>query len=99
MELSAKPRQKPDYRLEKLDDELLLYHPGRTAIMYCNTTASLIWQLCDGLRTGQEIANLLSTAYEQPTAEMAAAVAATLEQFCRHGAIELDSQSARQKSG
>lgn len=99
MELTAKPRPKPDYRLEKIDQELLLYHPSRTTIMYCNATASLIWQLCDGQRTGQEIADLLSAAYEQPAADMAAAVADILEQFCRHGAIELDGLPPRKKSG
>ncbi len=99
MDLTAKPRARPDYRLEKLDDELLLYHPSRTTIMYCNVTASLIWQLCDGQRTGQEIADLLSMAYEQPAAEMAAAVADTLAQFCRHGAIDLGDAPIRPKSG
>ena len=50
-----KPRRKPDYRLEAIDNELLLYHPAETKILYCNETASLIWQLCDGQRTLQEI--------------------------------------------
>jgi len=33
MDLQDKPKQKPDYRLEALDDELLLYHPNQTTIM------------------------------------------------------------------
>jgi len=99
MDLTAKPRPQPDYRLEKLDDELLLYHPSRTTIMYCNAAASLIWQLCDGQRTGQEIADLLSAAYEQPAAEMAAAVADTLAEFCRHRAIDWSDSPIRPKSG
>ncbi len=84
MELSCKPRQTPDFRLEQLDGELLLYHPGQTTIMYCNSTASLIWGLCDGQRTVQDIIGLLSAAYEQT---VAADVEATLEQFHQHGAI------------
>jgi hypothetical protein len=86
MELSCKPRQTPVFRLEQLDGELLLYHPGRTTIMYCNQTASLIWGLCDGRRSVQDIIGLLSAAYGQ-AATVADDVEATLEQFHQHGAI------------
>lgn len=83
-----KPRQKADYRLEIIDDELLLFHPGQTKIIYCNPTASLIWQLCDGQRTTQEITTLLRAAYPEASAALAADVAATLQQFAGHGAID-----------
>jgi hypothetical protein len=83
-----KPRQKPDYRLEILDGELLLYHPGQTKILYCNQTASLIWQLCDGRRTAQEIITLLGESFPEAAETVAADVEATLQQFLRHGAIE-----------
>jgi hypothetical protein len=101
MDLSDKPTQKPDYRLEKLDDELLLYHPDRTVIMYCNPTASLVWQLCDGQRTIGQMIDLLRAAYDQPEAVITADVLAALEQFCRHGAVQLgpENQPARRKSG
>ncbi|MEM7346610.1 MAG: PqqD family protein [Chloroflexota bacterium] len=85
---SAIPHQKPDYRLEQLDDELLLYHPTRTSIMYCNETASIIWHLCDGQRTTEEIVSLLSAAYEQPPETVLADVDAVLCQFYEHQAIE-----------
>ena len=55
--------------------------------MYCNPTASLIWGLCDGQRTVQEIIALLGAAYEQAAAAVAADVEATLGQFYQHGAI------------
>jgi Coenzyme PQQ synthesis protein D (PqqD) len=102
MELSCKPRQTPDFRLEQLDGELLLYHPGQTTIMYCNPTASLIWGLCDGQRSVQGIIALLSAAYEQAAAAVAADVKATLEQFHQHGAIGYvgeDGQVVKKKSG
>lgn len=98
MELSCIPQQKPDFRLEQLDGELLLYHPSRTTIIYCNPTASLIWQLCDGTRAVEEIIALLSAAYEQPADTLAAEIAATLAQFRQHQAIEYVGETAR-KSG
>ena len=81
------PQQKTDYHLEQLDGELLLYHPNQTVIMYCNPTASLIWQLCTGQHTVQDISTLLSTAYEQPENSVALQVEATLQQFYQHQAI------------
>jgi hypothetical protein len=99
MELQDKPKQKPDYRLEKLDDELLLYHPDRTTIMYCNATASLVWQLCDGERTVGEMIDLLCAAYDQPEAAITAEVISTLEKLCRHGAVTVGSYDAARKSG
>ncbi|MFN8459218.1 MAG: PqqD family protein [Anaerolineae bacterium] len=86
--LSAKPQRQPDYRLESLDGELLLYHPGQTQILYCNQTASLIWQLCDGQHTVQEIIDLLSAAFPAAKDTIAADVMTTLSQFQQHGAIQ-----------
>jgi hypothetical protein len=99
MDLTCKPKQRPDYRLEQLDDELLLYHPSQTVIMYCNPSASLIWQLCDGERAVEEIITLLSTAYEQPSEAIAAEITSTLAQFHQHRAIEYVGQEDSRKSG
>jgi hypothetical protein len=88
MTLTKIPRQAPDFRLEALDDELLLYHPGSTKIMACNQTASLVWHLCDGERSGAEIVSLLQNAYPDTADSITADVAATLQQFAEHGAIE-----------
>ena len=83
-----KPRRKPDYRLEAIDNELLLYHPIETKILYCNETASLIWQLCDGQRTPQEITTLLAEAFPEAADTIADDVESTLQQFSQHGAVE-----------
>ncbi len=83
-----KPRRVPDYRLEKLDDELLLLHPAQAQVLYCNETASLIWQLCDGQRTGAEISALLAEQYPDAADVIARDVTSTLAQFHAHGAIE-----------
>ena len=98
MDLSCQPCQKPHYRLEKIDDELLLYHPSQTTIMYCNPSASLIWQLCDGERTIEEIISLLSAAYEQPLETITPEVTTTLQQFHQHQAIEYAGQENKRKS-
>jgi hypothetical protein len=88
MTLTDIPKQKAEYRLEALDDELLLYHPAETKIMYCNQTASMVWQLCDGQRSGADIVALLQNAYPDTTDTIPADVTTTLQQFADHGAIE-----------
>jgi hypothetical protein len=88
MSLTLKPRSKPDFRLEEIDGELLLYHPAQTTILYCNTSASLIWQLCDGRRTIEEIINLLAAAFEQEPETVSNEVTATIDLFCNAGAME-----------
>lgn len=73
--------------MESIDGELLLFHPAQARMMYCNETASLIWQLCDGTRTVDEIVTLLSEAFPEAETQIAEDVRATLEQFVAHGAI------------
>jgi len=89
MALSHKPRRKPDFRLEEIDGELLLYHPTSTTIMYCNPSASIIWQLCDGERTIEEIAMLLAAAFAQNLETITTDVESTLDLFCKHKAIDM----------
>ena len=78
----------PNFRLERVDDELLLFDPAQTKVLYCNDTASLIWELCDGKRTAPEIIALLSETYPDASEAIPGDVNATLRQFHEHGAIE-----------
>jgi hypothetical protein len=59
-------------------------------ILYCNPTASLIWQLCDGQHTTQEIVALLSAAYPEASQAIPTDVESVLQQLQQAGAIELD---------
>lgn len=90
MHLSNKPQQTPDYKLELIDDELLLFHPSQTTIIYCNPTASLVWQLCDGERTVADIIHLLKEAYPEAQETLTVDIQASLDQFAQQGAIRLN---------
>jgi hypothetical protein len=82
------PRHAPDFRLETLDNEVLLYHPGQTKAVYLNETASLVWNLCDGTRDPAEIVELLQEAFPEAVDQIAADVDRVLQEFASHGAIE-----------
>jgi hypothetical protein len=64
------------------------YHPGQTTILYCNPSASVIWQLCDGQRTVEEITALLAESYPDSAGTIVADVESTLRRFAAYGAIE-----------
>lgn len=54
---------KPDYLLEKIDNEITVYHPTLTTSLYLNETGALIWELCDGKRSISDIIDVLSESY------------------------------------
>ena len=85
---SKKPCRKPGYHLEVLENELLLFNPKETLVLYFNETASVVWELCDGQRSVDEIVALLSEAYPEARDALEADVQSTLQQFFRHGVIE-----------
>jgi hypothetical protein len=89
IESGSKPQRKPDYRLEMIDGELLLYHLNQTQILYCNQTASLIWNLCDGKLTVNEIIDLLQEAYPEAAGAIASDVQTTLRIFLDNDSIVL----------
>ncbi|NQU39481.1 MAG: PqqD family protein [Lentisphaerae bacterium] len=87
-DICRRPRQKEGYRLEQLDDELLLYHLGETTVVYFNQTASLVWQLCQGDRTVGEIIDLLCAAYPEAADRVRVDVSETMTHFLEARCIE-----------
>lgn len=56
---------KPDFLLERLGDEIIVYHPTLTTSIYLNETGALVWQLCDGRRSVGEIIDILRGLYPE----------------------------------
>ena len=51
LSLDVIPTPVEHFLAERLDDDILLGHPGLAKTIRLNQTASLIWGLCDGQRT------------------------------------------------
>jgi hypothetical protein len=81
------PRSAPDYQLESLDGEMILFHPAGRTILHGNTSSVLIWQLCSGERTVAEIVDLLRAAYPEAADQIRTDVHQTLDLFASHQAI------------
>ena len=79
-----------NYRLEEFDGELLLYHPASTRTVHLNDSASLIWNLCDGKRSIQDIAAALCEAYPESSHDIDQDVAQTLNTLADQGVLSLE---------
>jgi hypothetical protein len=63
-----------DYLLEKIDNEITVYHPSLTTSIYLNESGAVIWELCDGKRTIAEIIDILVAAYPENAESIEAGV-------------------------
>ena len=84
-----RPQRLPDFRLETMDNELLLFNPKTTHVIYMNNSASVIWQLCDGDRTTGEIVALLSDTYPEAAASMKKDVEETIDLLVTNSALKM----------
>ncbi len=67
---------------------MVLLHPARNIIIYCNQTGALIWRLCDGTRTVDEITEILSAAYPEARDTIATDVPETIQLLATRGALQ-----------
>lgn len=88
MNSQAIPHPNPDFNLEEIDDELLLYHPAKTRAVYLNETAALVWQLCDGRRAVADIVSLIEENYPESD-NIRSDVEQTLGQLSDNDAVEI----------
>ena len=61
----------PDYLLERIDNEVTVYHPTLTTSLYLNETGGLIWELCDGQRSTADIIEILGEIYQESRQQVA----------------------------
>ena len=71
MDLNKTVRLQPDYLLERIDNEITVYHPTLTTSFFLNETGALIWALCDGTRSVAEIIRTLGALYPESRAQFA----------------------------
>lgn len=71
MDLTKTVRLQPDYLLERIDNEITVYHPALTTSLYLNETGALVWALCDGSRSVTEIIATLGELYPESREQIA----------------------------
>ena len=81
------PKQAFGFFIEEMDGEQLLYRLGAHKAIHLNDTASVIWKLCDGSRTVQEIIDLLKGQYPSAESAVETDVEEAIELLVREGAL------------
>ena len=66
MDWDRRPTRVSQLLFERLEGELLLYSPVSTRTFHLNEAAALIWDLCNGQRSGRAIVDLLPEADPRP---------------------------------
>lgn len=85
----TRPAARPDLVLRKAADQWLLFDATGTELHVMNLTATLVWSLCTGEHSVQQIAESLAAAYpSQPRESLRDEVRRVLEQFTRSGLLQ-----------
>lgn len=89
LSLDDKPVRNDQCRMEELDDEILLYHPGNNKTLYINKSAAVIWQLCTGEHSVSEMVSMIQDAYPAESDSLEQDVLTTLNDLIANDAVTL----------
>jgi pyrroloquinoline quinone biosynthesis protein D len=81
------PKQAFGFFVEEMEGENLLYRLGGHKAIHLNDTATVIWKLCDGSRTVEDIIGLLAKEYPGSETAVAADVREAIELLVSEGAL------------
>lgn len=82
------PKKCTGFLAEQLDGEIVLLHPARNIIIHANETAALVWQMCDGINTVEQIVEILSSVYLDAGVQIAKDVPDIIQKLQVQGALE-----------
>ena len=86
--LDMVPIPRRSYRLANTDGEGLLYNQQTMALVHLNESATVIWQLCDGRRTVEEIVDILRSAYPGQTHRLETETHDAIREFDAHDMLD-----------
>jgi len=85
--LNDMPKRK-NIKETKVDDELSLYDFESKKFYMLNPAASIIWSLCDGLHTVEQIASELKKRFEDAGESVSHDACRIVEKFKKQGLLE-----------
>lgn len=89
IKLDDKPIRNESCHMEELDDEVLLYNPASNQTLYINKSASVIWQLCNGEQSVEEIINMIQDAYPSNEEDLRQDILGTLKNLADNDAVSV----------
>ncbi|MDG6025390.1 MAG: PqqD family protein [Candidatus Brocadia sp.] len=86
---TTKPIRKPGIMVQDMGRETLLYSAEGKAIHVLNPTAKLIWELCDGKHSIEEMEQVIRAGFSiSDNHNVAGDIRHTLEVFTEKGVVE-----------
>ncbi len=82
------PKQVSGIKIETFGDGVLLYHQTIREAVHLNSSAAVIWALCDGNNSMADIENILKNAYPEGKDSIHKDINFTLEKLQQNHAIE-----------
>lgn len=93
------PRRREDVQAEDLPDgSTLLFDPTNLMTYPISSSASLVWRVCDGRHSKNDIADQIESEYEVDHETAEKDVAKLLEDFDKLGLLQDESRGARVES-
>jgi hypothetical protein len=86
----ATPKVVEGLRTEIMDGETVLYQDVLKKMIYLNESATVVFQLCDGVRTVREIIDVLRSAYLEASGSIAQDVLTVIDYLVEEGAVRLE---------
>ncbi len=84
---ATRPLGRDDLLTREVDGEFFLYDPVTDRIVLINHSAAVIFELCDGTRTEDEISAEVQRLFESEAEQLDDEVRATLAEFTANGLI------------
>lgn len=88
MNQERRPRLARNLLAEPLDQELMIYSQDGGTVVKLNPSGALVVQLCNGERTGAEIADAIADAYTDAASDIKADVPEIIEELIDDGVLE-----------
>ena len=88
---SMAPRKHPDAASRVYGGDALIVLPGSSSFKILNTTGSRIWDLIDGKKTMEEIAQVIEREYDVPLEKALEDVREFTSELEAHGMLASDS--------
>ena len=82
------PRIRDDVAIVEIDGEAVLYEPRRIMLYHLNVTAAIIYQVCDGTGTVQQLAVDIAESFGVPLEQVEPEVHAIVHMFDEIGILE-----------
>ena len=90
---NSKPTHRAGVIVQHVIDELVIYCPATAQAATLNHSARSIWELCDGVRTVQDISLELGERFGLPPDELLADVRAGVDRLYALGLVKCDDDS------